>query len=137
MMLEGFTMANDESKFHRVVRHETGHTIGCPHEHIRRELVEKIDPDKAIAYFQQTQGWDEAMVRAQVLTPIEDSSLWGTAHADPNSIMCYQIPGVITKDGYPITGGTDITDLDYSFIAHVYPLPQAALSAPLTIRGIP
>jgi len=126
MMLENFTMDTIDSEFHRVVRHETGHTLGCPHEHMRKELVDKIDPDKAIAYFWQNDGWDADMVRAQVLTPIEESSLWGTAHADPFSIMCYQIPGTITKDGIPIPGGVDITDLDYSFIAKVYPQPQPA-----------
>jgi hypothetical protein len=56
-----------------------------------------------------------------VLTPIEESSLLGTAHADPRSIMCYQIPGTITKDGKPITGGKDIDKKDYAFAASVYP----------------
>jgi hypothetical protein len=121
MNLDSFTMDMPESEFHRVVRHETGHTLGCPHEHMRRELVEKIDPDKAIAFFGATQGWTPDEVRRQVLTPIEESSLWGTDHADPNSIMCYQIPGTITKDGQPIIGGLDIDDSDFSFMAKVYP----------------
>src|SRR5262245_52498191 len=94
MNLEAFTMNTPESEFHRVVRHETGHTMGFPHEHMRRELVNEIDPDKAIAYFGATQGWSPTEVRHQVLTPIEESSLRGTAHADPDSIMCYQISGL-------------------------------------------
>ena len=121
MNLEGFTMETEDSEFHRVVRHETGHTLGFPHEHMRQELVDLIDPDKAIAFFGQTQGWNPEMVRQQVLTPIEQSSLWGTDHADPNSIMCYQIPGTITKTGKPITGGLDIDPLDYQFAQKVYP----------------
>ncbi len=36
-------MQTPESEYHRVVRHETGHTLGFPHEHMRKELVEKID----------------------------------------------------------------------------------------------
>src|SRR5262249_45476506 len=95
MNLESFSMSISESEFHRVVRHETGHTLGCPHEHMRRELVDLIDPDKAIEFFQETQGWDPETTRQQVLTPLEDSSLMATDHADPNSIMCYQIPGSI------------------------------------------
>src|SRR5205085_11982755 len=43
MNLEGFTMSTPDSEFHRVVRHETGHTLGFPHEHMRRELVKLID----------------------------------------------------------------------------------------------
>jgi hypothetical protein len=121
MNLEAFTMNTPESEFHRVVRHETGHTMGFPHEHMRRELVNRIHPDKAIAYFGATQGWSPAEVRQQVLTPIEDSSLRGTAHADPDSIMCYQIPGSITKDGRPIIGGLDIDRQDFAFAALIYP----------------
>ncbi|HEV3315692.1 MAG TPA: M12 family metallopeptidase [Candidatus Angelobacter sp.] len=131
MNLDSFTMQTPESEFVRVVRHEIGHTMGFPHEHMRGELVAQIDPAKAITFFGQTQGWDEQTVRAQVLTPIEDSSLLGTAHADPNSIMCYQIPGAITKDGQPIVGGEDIDDLDYQFAAQIYPqavTPAAAVA---------
>jgi hypothetical protein len=99
--------------------------MGFPHEHMRAELVAKIDPQKAIAFFLQTQGWDEATVRAQVLTPLDEGSLIATGHADPNSIMCYQIPGSITVDGQPIIGGTDIDDQDFQFAAQLYPQPGA------------
>src|SRR5258708_14601884 len=105
MNLESFTMNTPESEFHRGVRHETCHTIGFPHEHMRNELVQKIDREKALAYYGETQGWSREEVIQQVLTPIEASSLLGTTHADPYSIMCYQIPGTITIDGNPIVGG--------------------------------
>jgi hypothetical protein len=36
MNLQGFTMNTSESEYKRVVRHETGHTLGFPHEHILR-----------------------------------------------------------------------------------------------------
>jgi len=121
MNLEGFTMKTPESEFRRVVRHETGHTLGFPHEHMRKQLVAKIDRKKAIKFFGLTQGWSEEEVLQQVLTPIEESSILGTSHADPNSIMCYQIPGKITKDGKPIKGGTDIDEDDFAFAASLYP----------------
>lgn len=124
MNLEGFTMQTSEAEFHRVVRHETGHTLGSPHEHMRRELVKLIDVNKAIDFFGITQGWSPEMVRQQVLTPIEEGSLRGTAHADPNSIMCYQIPGQITKSGDPIIGGADIDKSDFDFMALIYPKPK-------------
>lgn len=131
MNLEGFTMSTSESEFKRVVRHETGHTLGCPHEHMRREFVARLDETKTIEYFQATQGWSEEEVRQQVLTPVEESSLLGTEHADAFSIMCYQIPGTITKDGKPIVGGLDIDESDYTFLGKIYPKVAHAMDAPL------
>jgi len=114
-----------ESEFHRVVRHETGHTLGFPHEHMRRALVNKIDRKKAIAYFKRMDGWSEQETIDQVLTPIEESAIRGTI-ADPKSIMCYQIPGSITKNGKPIVGGLDIDESDYRFTGQIYPKKAAA-----------
>lgn len=133
MNFQDFTMQMPESEFHRVVRHETGHTMGFPHEHMRRELVNEIDPQKAITFFGQTQGWSPDQVKVQVLTPIEESSIRGTPHADPNSIMCYQIPGSITKNGKPIIGGLDIDASDFNFAAQIYPKAGkvAVVSTPL------
>ena len=125
MNLDSFTMSTSESEYKRVVRHETGHTLGFPHEHMRKQLVAKIDVDKAIEYFGRTQGWSPDEVRAQVLTPLEQSSLIGTASADARSIMCYQLPGAITKDGQPILGGNDIDAWDREFVALIYPKLKA------------
>jgi hypothetical protein len=125
MNLDSFSMDTPEEEYHRVVRHETGHTMGFPHEHMRQELVDRIDRQKAIEYYGATQGWDEQTVIEQVLTPIEDSQLLETPTADENSIMCYQIPSSITIDGQPIVGGLDIDQMDADFAALLYPLPVA------------
>ncbi|HEX4861326.1 MAG TPA: M12 family metallopeptidase, partial [Rhizomicrobium sp.] len=61
MNLESFSMDTPESEYRRVVRHETGHTLGDVHEHLRWELVNLIDPDKAIAYFGAMDGWSPDM----------------------------------------------------------------------------
>lgn len=121
MNLQGFTMNTDDAEFYRVVRHEAGHTLGFPHEHMRKALVDTIDREKAIAYYMRTQDWTEEEVIAQVLTPLEESSILGTPQADPNSIMCYQIPGFLTRTGQPIVGGLDIDQSDYNFVASIYP----------------
>ena len=128
MNLQAFTMNTPESEYKRVVRHETGHTLGCPHEHMRKSLIARIDPKKAYAYFLATQGWDKAMVDAQVLTPLNELSIMGTP-PDQTSIMCYQLPATITKDHKPILGGIDINATDFSFIGRIYPIPGAVPSA--------
>lgn len=135
MNLDSFTMNTPESEYIRVVRHETGHSLGCPHEHMRRALVKLIDEKKAIKFFGQTQGWSPDMVRRQVLTPLEEGSLLGTAESDPKSIMCYQIPGVITKNGKPILGGTDIDKSDFSFMSTIYPKPSSTGGAKKATAG--
>lgn len=122
MNLQGFTMSTPESEYKRVVRHETGHTLGFPHEHMRRALVARIDPNKAYAFFLRTQGWDRQTVDEQVLTPLDERSLMATP-ADQTSIMCYQLPGSITRDGRAITGGLDINRTDFTFAGRIYPKP--------------
>jgi len=131
MNLQAFTMKTPDSEFYRVVRHETGHTLGCPHEHLRAGLVALIDEAKAIEYFGRTQGWSPDEVRRQVLTPIDPMLLKGTRE-DQQSIMCYQIPGSITKTGKPIAGGLDIDKIDYDFLGLMYPKPAAHPPAPDT-----
>jgi hypothetical protein len=129
MNLQGFTMNTPESEYKRVVRHETGHTLGFPHEHMRKDLVARIDPAKAYKWFWETYGWDKATVDAQVLTPLSEASLIGTP-VDQTSIMCYQLPGLITKDSKPILGGTDINQTDYAFAGRIYPNPNHMVAAP-------
>jgi hypothetical protein len=121
MNLEGFTMRTSDAEFRRVVRHEAGHTLGFDHEHMRRELVSRIDRRKAVAFFDETQGWTPEEVDQQVLTPLEERSIMGTTRADPNSIMCYHIPGSITKNGRAIVGGKDINANDFRFAGSIYP----------------
>jgi hypothetical protein len=123
--LEGFTMKTPESEFRRVVRHEAGHTLGFDHEHMRKQLVQKVDKAKAYVFFDKTQGWTKKEVDEQVLTPLDEKSIMGTTEADPLSVMC-QIPGSITKDGKPIPGGRDINLKDFAFAASIYPKKVAA-----------
>lgn len=129
MNLQGFTMNTPDSEFYRVIRHEAGHTLGFPHEHMRRALVARVDPEKAYRYFgAPPNNWSRSMVDQQVLTPLDERSLMATP-ADQTSIMCYQLPGSITRDGRPILGGTDINRTDADFVAQVYPKPPAAVAA--------
>ena len=122
MNLEGFTERTSDAEFRRVVRHETGHTMGFPHEHLRKEIVGLIDPQKATAYYGGAPNfWSPAQVKAQVLTPIDNATIRGTAQADVHSIMCYHLPASIMKNGKGVPGGTDIDVHDEEFAAAVYP----------------
>lgn len=50
----------------------------------------------------------------------------GTTESDPTSIMCYQLPGAIMKNGKAIAGGKDINRRDFAFAASIYPKRVAA-----------
>ncbi|MTK34602.1 hypothetical protein GL305_32955 [Nocardia seriolae] len=132
MNLESFSMQTPESEYKRVVRHETGHTLGFPHEHMRREIVARIDSDKAIRYFQEVIGWPPEVTRAQVLTPLEDVELI-TTPSDTQSIMCYQLPGIIMRDGLAVPGGLDIDDQDGKFAQRLYPTELTASPVPTVV----
>jgi hypothetical protein len=128
MNLESFTINTPESEYKRVVRHEAGHTLAFEHEHMRRELVAKIDRQKAYDFFLSRYGWDKATVDQQVLTSLDDRTIMGTP-VDQDSIMCYQLPGSITIDGRPIRGGTDINSSDFAFAGRIYPKSSKSASS--------
>ena len=130
MNLEGFTMHTSEAEFKRVVRHEAGHTLGFDHEHMRSEIVKLIDRDKAIEFFDKDQGWTPEEVKEQVLTPLKNKSIMGTREADPISIMCYQLPGEIMKNGKPVKGGNNINPRDHAFAASLYPKKSRRATPP-------
>src|SRR5262249_39834166 len=75
-------------------------------------------------FFWETNRWPPEMVKAQVLTPLDDRTIIGTP-VDQDSIMCYQLPGSITKDNKPIRGGIDINATDAAFAGRIYPKSSA------------
>ncbi len=148
MNLEGFVMSTPESEFVRVVRHETGHYLGCEHEHKRPAIVKRLDPQKTIALFTRTQGWTVADIWQQVLTADREDELTATPIAYVDSIMCYEFPASITVDNVEIPGGTDITKEDAAFIAIQYPkkvlppivvppvIQPPVVTPPITLPGV-
>lgn len=124
MNLDSFTMRTEEAEFRRVVRHEAGHTLGFDHEHMRSDIVKRIDRKKAIEFYDVDQGWSPEEVEEQVLTPLVKKSIMGTKESDPLSIMCYHLPGKIMKDGKAVTGGKDINANDFAFAKSLYPKPE-------------
>jgi len=138
MCLQDFTMSTPESEYKRVVRHEVGHTLGFPHEHMRQEIVSRLDEAKTIAWGRSQLGWDVGTVRQQILTPIDPTTIQATPAADVDSIMCYQLPASITKNGKPIPGGLDINANDQAFAGKLYPLavtPPPASTRTIVITG--
>lgn len=123
MWLGGFTMNTLESEYRRVVRHETGHTLGFRHEHLRKDIVKWIDKDKAYAYYGSgPNGWDKPKIDANVLTGIDEKVLTATKEVDGDSIMCYFIGDLLTAKAPHFVGGRDISPKDAKLAREVYPM---------------
>ncbi|APR85477.1 Hypothetical protein A7982_10826 [Minicystis rosea] len=126
MNLDGFTLETPDAELDRVVCHETGHTLGFPHEHLRQELIDLLDRDRTIAYYMRTQRWTRQDVVLQLFSPLEEGSILSTERPDPRSIMCYEIPGECTKSGEPILGGSVIDEADFEMVSRIYPKTDLA-----------
>ena len=116
----------DESALRRTVRHETGHTLGFKHEHLRPEVVKRIDRNKAIEYYRRTNKWTKERTTGNVLTPLPADAV-RASKLDLHSIMCYTLPKEILKTGIESTGGKDFSEYDREFGASVYPFPKYKL----------
>lgn len=130
MCLSGWHLNMPESENDRVIPHEFGHSMGFPHEHMRKAIIDLLDPQKTISYFGQTQGWSPAMVMNQVLKPLSEDSIMGTKDADETSIMTYRLPGLITKSGRAIPGGDKIAPQDAEFVGRIYPKTNVPVPPP-------
>jgi hypothetical protein len=108
-------------------------SLGFPHDQLRRKIVDRIDPAKAVAWFRRMYGWGAADTRANVLTPIEERALI-PGPADETSIMTYQLPGAVMKDGRPVPGGPRVNAADHAFNARIYPKPKAVSARLLAMR---
>ena len=75
-------MGTPDSEFVRVAGHEAGHA-GFPHEHMRCDIVSRIDPEKAYEYFRRTQGWDRRRSTSRCSRRSTNSSSWGTLGTTP------------------------------------------------------
>ena len=100
----------------RIIRHEFGHVCGLLHEH-QNPNADMIDIDKAYSYYFKTRGWVKAIVDQNVLSPP------GTTYSefDESSVMTYDIPAEITKDGKAYPRGNDYSDIDKLWLRRMYP----------------
>jgi hypothetical protein len=124
MWLQGFTERTSAAEWSRVVPHEIGHTLGFPHEHMRKDLLDRLDREKTYVYYARVYGFSRRDTEIQVFSSLEEASIMGTP-PDQTSIMCYQFPGELTKDGRPIPGGLRLNESDLAFADAIYPLSDS------------
>ncbi|MBW6437194.1 Tolloid-like protein 1 [Actinoplanes hulinensis] len=123
--LGGLDTVTDPDEVRRVVLHEFGHAIGCVHEHSSPVAKIQWDETAVYAYYKQQYNWTEEEIRDNVLYRYTDDEVEATLDHDPDSIMQYAVPGVLTRDGTEIGWNTDLSAGDKAFIAAMYPYPAA------------
>jgi serralysin len=87
-----FNDQTQDDEFERTAVHEFGHALGCTHE-LQSPSAGAIVWNKQAVYdyYKRNDGWGQAKVDAQVLTPDNPNNDIDTMF-DPTSIMCYPIP---------------------------------------------
>ena len=120
MQLGGFTADSDDVELGRTVLHEFGHAIGCVHEQASPAAEIPWNEAKVYEYYRQWMGWDDETIYHNVLRRYSGTETRFTEH-DPGSIMQYPVPNELTIGDFEIGWNTDLSDVDRSFIAKMYP----------------
>ena len=126
---------SDEPTLTSVVLHEFGHMLGLVHEHMHPGGQIKWNYPVALAYYQRTQGWDEAMVKAQVFDVYYNSDADATQFVDTASIMMYPIPEGLAN--IVVGWNTQLSPRDIEFIGRHYYPPPGLQPTELGIGGSP
>jgi hypothetical protein len=120
MQLGDLTADSDERRLRRSVLHEFGHAIGCIHEQASPAVQIPWDVEKVYEFYRRTQGWDQSTTRQNILHRYSrDETRF--SHHDPKSIMQYPVPKSLTVGGFEIGWNEDLSHMDKSFIARMYP----------------
>ncbi|MFL6248012.1 MAG: M12 family metallopeptidase [Thermoanaerobaculia bacterium] len=120
MQFGGFSPGTDDTLVRRTVLHEFGHALGCIHEQASPAIDIPWDEEKVYAFYKRTQNWDEEKTYNNVLRRYSAAETKFTEY-DSTSIMQYPVSKELTRGGFEIAWNTQLSAMDRSFIARMYP----------------
>lgn len=122
-----FRDSTEDEEFERTVCHEFGHAIGAQHEQVNPNWPFTWNQQAVFDYFAQPPNeWPEEKVRWNFnnFEPMPEA-LVKASEWDGTSIMQYWIRPSFTVEGKEIPGGNKLSQYDKTFIARIYPKPDA------------
>jgi serralysin len=110
-----------DEEYSRVVKHEFGHALGCPHEHQHPQGGIKWNEQAVIRDLSGPPNfWDERTIRHNLFGTY-DHSISIYSEFDPKSIMLYSIPAEWTIDRKPVGDrNNDLSELDKKYMKEYF-----------------
>ena len=111
----------DDTEYERVVVHEFGHALGCIHEHQSPNEHLEWNVDAVYKYFSGPPNyWPKEEIDHNILEKYSPNGITATIF-DQDSIMLYQFPGFLFKDGKGTPTNTHLSGMDKQLIGQMYP----------------
>ena len=102
------------------ILHEFLHALGCIHEHQNPKGGIQWNKCKVYEWAKRTQDWDPTQTCPNIIQKYSQDQLNASSY-DPDSIMLYYFPSVLTEDNTEVKKNLVLSDTDIEWLRRIYP----------------